>query len=499
MREKKRRGAGISFSEDLLRIADIAIGEESVKILHLDEFSLPKTVFSERKNLHKTAVEIKKILKKTHIAHKAYVSPADRDVTLKDKTLPPVRKREIFKLIESEIKDYAIFGHENVSLGFNVVSEEKDKIKILWAGLKESILMKILSFVKQMGISPVAVIPSSFAIAKFILRFYPNLSNAFVIINVDNAVTSITFVKDGKVILNYKHDVGLVDIQNENPTNINSWAGNILTTVTFVTRNKKLDLGEIFLVSQDGKPQRLLPFLTRRVSNPVIIPDLKMLVDFENEEDFLRIQKTGGSEFVVPLGLALLEASDSKDPLFCDISKHILVEKVSAKLKVMIISILLIIINGLALYLYPVLSSTLSRLKSNLAYTNTRIKIAEEEAKNTEKIKNELSALREELSKYDSIYKQLQNRIISSQLLDEIKKDLPDGVSVSSVLVDDNGKISISGYGKSYEDILQYEVNLASARFLRNASISEMAKNSSGIILFRMSAQSSEGVNDERK
>ncbi|MCD6427954.1 MAG: hypothetical protein J7L03_07675, partial [Caldisericaceae bacterium] len=406
MKKKAKKSTGISVTEKFLRIAEIEASEGNITILRLYEFLLPD--ISNKREI----ADFGKTIRKLKVRFSGCISPNDKDTILKDKTLPPVRKQEIFKLIESEIKDYAIFNHENVSLGFNVIDKAQDKVTIIWAGLKESSLINLLRFFKHIGIKRRAVIPSNFAIARFIGQFYETSEN-FVIMNIDDSVTSLTFVKDGKVVLNYKHDLGFRDVVNGTEETKNNWVGNVLTTITFVSRNRKIPIDKIFLVSQQGSPEKLLPFLTARISYPVIIPDLKSLVGFKNEEDFLRVQKTGGSEFIVPIGLALLCGNGLQDPLFCDISKHILVEKASVRLKIITTIILLIIVNGIAVYLYPFFSSILKNLSTNLSNTEKRIEIVSKEAENTEKIKKELSEAKDTLGKYEIVESALKNRVIT--------------------------------------------------------------------------------------
>ncbi len=495
MRRGNKITIGVSITEEFIRLVKVKTDGKAITICRLGEFHLSESSNFNSKSL-KSISEIKKYIKENSLRGAGLISPDDREVILKDRTLPPVKKQEIFKLIESEIKDYAIFNHENVSLGFSIINKEKDKVSIIWAGLKESLLMQTLSFVKHIGIKPIAVVPSNFAIAKFIQYFYPSSKN-FVIISVDKSMTTLTFVNDGRVVLNYKHDVGLGDIEDGALNVVNNWVGTILTTITFVSRNRKISVEKIFLITQYGDPEKLIPFLSSRIPHPIVLPDVKSLMNFEDEEDFLKIQKTGGYEYIIPIGLALLQASGINDPLFCDISKHILVEKASVRLKIFITTLLLIVMNGAAIYLYPIFSSTLSDLNSNLRYTDERIRIVSKEVQNTEKIKKDISNLNNILGQYESAYAKLKVKPVSSSLLRELKLKLPKDTFLSSVTIDVNGKILISGTGRSYKDVLDYEVNLSEAQFVNDPYIVEMSQNTSGIVIFKMIAQSN-GVKNEK-
>ena len=488
-----KKATGISISEKFLRIAEIEEDKEKLSIRALKEFPIPEEGSRfDKKNI----VSLKKTLKQSKIFNKAFIAPDDRVVIVKDKTLPPVKPQEIFKIIETEIKDYAIFNHENVSLGYNIINKGKDKIKILWAGIKENTLFHLIRSLKHIGIKPIAFVPSNFALTKFINYFYKNPGN-FVIINVEDSITTLTFVSNNKAVLTFTHDSGLKDLSANDLSLRNSWVGSIVTTLTFVARNRSLNISKVFLIS-DRMTNELLSIVSARISYPVIIPDISNDVKTVNEEDFLRIQKTGGLEFAEAIGLALIALNGKNDPLYCDISKHILVEKASTRVKLATTIILLFIINGAAIYFYPYLNNTLTSLNNNLQTISNKIKIVSKEAENTQNLKNEISALQGIMSQYKVVESDLNNRAVKSALLKELKDKLPDGVEILSTSIAKDGNISITGVGKSYSNVLNYEINLANAQFIEDASILNMAQSGQGIVVFNMSAEV-KGVSNEKK
>ncbi len=484
---------GISITNEFIRIAEVKIDGESIKSVRLENVPYSKESFKNPEFIK----NLKDLIKKEKIYTKGFISLDNRNVIVKDKIVPPIRKEEIFKLIEAEIKDYAIFNHQNVSLGFNVIEKAKDKFKIIWAGAKEDILLNTIKTLKKAGFKTVGVIPSNFALAKFIYTFY-EVNSPSLIVDIDKTETTLTFISNGKVLYTYTQDLGIEEATSNEVYTRNNWLGNIVTTVTFIARNRNLSIDKIFLVSQENKVESLVKILGSRLPQQIIPVKLPENINFENEEDYLRMQKSGGMEFSEAVGLTLFAIEGVRDPLFCDISKHILVEKKSIGIKVATTILLLIIINGAALYFYPYINNTLKSLQTNIISTKSKINAVSKFAQQTEAIKNELSELDNSLTAYQTAKKDLEQRAITSALLAEIKAKLPKGVSLTSVSINSNGDINISGSGPSYKAILQYEVNLSDAKYIENASILSMSKNPASNATFNMVANI-KGVNHEKK
>ncbi len=488
-----RKYTGISITDEFIRIAEAEIESGNIKSLRLEEIPYEKSDLKDAKFIKK----IRSIVKKRRLYNKAFIALNNSEVIIKDKIVPPVKKNEIFKLIEAEIKDYAIFNHQNVSLGFNVIEKAKDKIKIIWAGTKEETLLSTIKTFRKAGIKSAGIIPSNFALGKFVGTFYENKA-PLVIINVDNTKTTLTFMENEKVLYTYIQDLGIKEATSNDINLRNTWLGNILTTITFVSRNRNLSIQKVFVVSQKDSIEPLIQLLSSRLSYPIIPTNLPEDISFKNEEDYLRMQKTGGIEFAKAVGLALLGEKDAKGTLFCDISKHVLVEKKSVGIKITTTIILLALINGVAFYFYPYINNTLMSLQTNISNTKNKIEIASKAAEQTNKLKNELSTLGGTLSQYETVKKDLKNRSITSALLAELKAKLPPGVFINSVSLNEKGDIAISGTGTNYKTVLDYEVNLSSAKYIKNATIHSMSKSSGSAATFSMSAYV-KGANNEKK
>ncbi len=470
---------GFSISEHFVRVAVITIKKDHISIAALKEFTGDFLKEGRERNSD-FLKRCRNTLKKEQITGSAFITPPDTKVVVKEKTVPSIPKNEIFKLIEAEIKDYAIFNHENVSLGFTTLEKEKNKVKIMWAGIKETDLMNIIKSSRKCGFSTRGVIPANFAEAKFISTIY-HLNEPFAIVSVDSSITTMSFVKEGKLYFSYVHDTGSDELLKEGDISTGStWSGNIATTITYVARSRNFPIKNIFLISQNSGIEKLLAILSQRIAYPIIIPKIDTKdVSIQDEELYLRIQNEGGSEFIRAVGTAILSASKESDPLLCDISKHILVEKKSMKAKIALTLLLLIAVNAFGIYFYPYVNSVLNSLETNLQSIQVRIKKAEKAAENTAKLKSKLNETNSMLNQYLMVTNLVKKARIKSTVLRELKQKLPPGVLVNSLSITNNGAIVIKGSADEYYKIFDFERNLSSAKTITQASITRIVNGES--------------------
>ena len=489
------KATGISISNNFLRIIEIERRKDKISIDKILEIPLPKesSPLEEKKLSH----TIKEKLAKEKFLRRAFISMADSNVVVRTKTVPPIKKEEIFKLIESEIKDYAIFGHSNVSLGFSTTNKEKDKADIVWAGVKEEKLFKTLKFIKRSGIKAYGVIPNDFALAESIYTLY-NEEAPVAILNVDAETTKLVISKEKKLLFVYIQDIGTNSLLSNDTSSQSTWIGNILTTITYATRNLHIAIKELFLITQTSGSSEMLELLSSRLPYPIIIPNLLEKLNCNREEDYLILQGEKGVNFMAALGLALLSLDKRGNPLFCDISKHILREKQSTSIKIIITIILLGIINGGGYYAYPYVNGMLNRVKTNVHNTETKIRELSKASENANKLKSELANSKKELGLFQAAIKTAENRVITSALLIELKAKQPEGLHVISVSVSGSGAIHMSGIGSSYRNVLDFEENLATAKYIEGATIISMNKGVGGSISFQMTAMV-KGVSNGKK
>jgi Tfp pilus assembly protein PilN/Tfp pilus assembly PilM family ATPase len=490
---QKGKAAGISITKNFIRFVEIRKEEDKIYLDKLLEIPLIEgeqgnTLLAKDKNLIKT---VKLKIQNTKFLNRAFISVPDSDVVVRTKVVPPVNQGEIFKLIEAEIKDYAIFGHSNVSLGFTVTDKNKDKLNIIWGGIKERTLFDTLKFLRKAKIRVLGVVPADFAIVEYIYSLYEEESPIATIV-VDESTTKIIFSQGKKMLSVYVQDIGSSSILKKGSTGKDNWIGSVLSTLTYATENLNISVKKIFLLGQAGGISKMLKILSAHVTYPVVVPDVLEKINCERDEYRLVLQKKEGINFISPLGLALLSLDRKDNPLFCDISKHILRERQSMWIKVTVTLFIFLIVNGAYLYV----NRSLIRIQKNRKDIETKIEQISQLSGNTEKLKEELNVLNDIHSNYTIAINAAKKRVITSLLLTEIKSKVSDGLYITSISVNDKGDMTINGIASSYRSVLNFEENLASAQYMTDATILSMSKKNKGNVFFQMNAKAKEEMNE---
>ncbi|MEM3424174.1 MAG: hypothetical protein QXE51_06375, partial [Nitrososphaeria archaeon] len=126
---------GVSINENSLRCAVIEKEEGKVLVKSLFEVAFDGQDLSKLDS--ETIKSLKEFVKHSKHTKSAVSLPASKVLT-RLKTVPKIPTQKIVKLIQTEIRDYAIFEGENVALGFTELEKSDSTIDLLWAATKES-------------------------------------------------------------------------------------------------------------------------------------------------------------------------------------------------------------------------------------------------------------------------------------------------------------------------------------------------------------------------
>ncbi|MGB9695482.1 MAG: pilus assembly protein PilM [Caldisericaceae bacterium] len=473
----KLKSAGISIGEEAIRVAIVTQDSSGISVERIEEIHYED--FGSLKTNKEVALSLRKIFKNEHISNRVAVSIPDDRIIIRGKSLPPINESKILQLIQTEIKDYAIFSGENVSLGFAISKKEQDKSLIVWGASKESNVINTLQFLRNAGLKTKTIIPSNFALAKAAIAL-TNEDKPFCVVNVDRDTTSLTFVESGRVVFTYTQDIGFRVFEQNDFAGKNAWVGNIVTTLTYASRTFSLTIKEIFLTVAASKTSNVLEMITQKVPYPVIMLNVPQEnIQFKDEEVFVRLQATGGNEFACAIGLALLNSAKHGDPLRLSINEHFLRERSSDRLKVLATIIVLVAINGAAFAAYPILDNALHTSEVNIAKVEKSISDISVSSEDATKLSQQLQDKKGLLAKFKDTKTQLDSKTKLSSVLQEISFLRPTGLSLLSVAIGEDGKISIRGSGTSISNVLSYEENLAKAKYVSRASIGNIERGDS--------------------
>jgi len=485
----RKKSAGVSITENYIRLVELEFDGKSIGINRVEEIRLPGGLPDDLRSAEaKELVEsIRKMFHLNSFKGRIFVTVSDRKVAVREKVIPPLKARDIFKVIETEVKDYAVFEHQNVSLGFTIVDRDAEKYKIIWAGVKEETVLRILRLLRLAGGKTSAIIPSNFAVSKTIHSIYGE-EVPIAIINIDATMTTLTFIEKGRVIYTYAQDTGSEDLSSEDDLTRNVWIGNILAAFSHFTRTTSKEIKKAYLVFQEKGGDKLRRFIEQKLTCPAIIPDISGL--FSNAEGEINPQAIEhGTEYLQAAGAALFATSDRQDPLFCDVSRHVLVERASSKVKALTVAVILFVVNGAIFSVLPFVNRTNTKLRQSIENIDRKIAEISETSKDAENLTNNIQQLQDSIKAYRNARTSTTRGTLKSDLLAELKARLPTSVYISSVSIGSSGEIAVAGKAANYRSVMDYEESLAFSEYIQQASVVSMSKNAEGTVTFSIVAR----------
>jgi len=233
---------GLALCEKSARCVALEEGKDGFKLKGVFEIEYPnfETAIKDRK----IAEKIRSFVKRHRFSYASVSLPHSITFT-RIKNVPKIPEAKIFKLIQSELKDYAIFKGENIALGFTKVSDEGETQNVLWAAVKEPILLQVLKFLKECGVKANLITIPQIANVFGVYEFFKE-ENPFAVINADYESTSLTVAKGKQILFNYTQDIGFGAFENNDESLKNTWVGNIISSLTYITRSLSLPLKEVF-------------------------------------------------------------------------------------------------------------------------------------------------------------------------------------------------------------------------------------------------------------
>ncbi|BAL81441.1 pilus assembly protein PilM [Caldisericum exile] len=474
---------GVSISENAIRCALVERGEE-ITIKSLFEISFDD--FNNVSQNKEVIDSLKAFLRKNRYDSCAISLPASAVLT-RLKTVPKLPQEKIVKLIQTEIRDYAIFEGENVSLGFAELEKTEEGVEVIWAATKESTLLSTLNFLHKVGIKTRRITIPQLAIAEFIDELYKD--DSYAVVNVDRATTTLTVSKGKRIIFNYTQDVGFQAFKENDVSLKGTWVGNIVSSLNYVSRNLNIAIKKIYLVINNSESFDMLPYLTGRVPIPVLLLTLPENVSFEDESDFIKYQKTGGNEFVVAVGLALSSLIKRGEAYYLSLTEHFLREKLSERLKVLTMVLVLVVVNGAFALAYPYLSGSLKSTTEKLNSVKKSISEISKPVLDVNKLQLELQAVNGTLNSLKNLEVSIYTLPKYSLVLKELQSLSPQGVSLIELALKEDGSVSLRGTSNTFKNVFNFEENLSGAKYLKNATVLEIIKDKEGSNIFSMEMQ----------
>jgi Tfp pilus assembly protein PilN len=481
----KRKFLGLSINENSIRCVALETNNQDFTVNALFEVQFEN--FDLALNDKEVVESVRTFLKKIRYDEASVSLPASKVLT-RIKNVPKIPPSQIVKLIKTEIRDYAIFEGENVSLGFAEIDRNSEGIDIIWAATKESIVLSVLNFLRKIGLKTRRITIPQIALVEFINTFYKEEDN-YAIVNVDKDTTTLTISKGKTIIFNYTQDIGFEAFKLNDPSLKGAWVGNIVSSLNYVSRNLNVSVKKIYVSVNDEESFDILSYLSNRVGYPVIMLSIPEDINFDREEDFIRYQKTGGNEFAVPVGLALTSKIKKGEKNYLSITEYFLTEHVSERLKVIATLLVFVVVNGAFIIAFPYFSSSLKSTEEQLSSVLKSISAISKPVEDANKLQIELQKINSTISSLKEVESNIYNMPYYSMVLRELKSLAPSGIELREVSLKEDGSVDLKGVSNSFRSVFSYEENLANARFIKNATILEIEKDKEGTETFTMQMQ----------
>ena len=469
----RRTGTGASIVDRSIRIAKIEKQEGKYKIIDLNEMPLERNIFEE--DVKPKPKTLSNFFKKLFLATNALVSIPDKYVTVMLKDFPPLRKADIFKIIEQEIKDYKVFSQGNVALGLSIIDKNKEKNRVLWAGTSENNALRVVKFFRNISIRVKGILPNDLAIVEAMNEIF-NINKA-AILSVDYDTTKLIVFEGKSIRSSFRQDTGSKNILKDGPA-LSDWIANIVASISFATAEGGVGINEIFVAAHNKEiTDKVLKILRKRLSL-----DFKDL-SFSEQANLEKGEYTSLDlvNYIKPIGLALLSIDNKNNPLYCDISKHIFYERYSSKVKIATALSIFFIFNLLFIILYLYSGRSIRSIDNSLSLTGERynevIKISALYDETVKKIDN----LKTDTDYYTSAITEAEKNKSAYELLYNLKNSTPDGVIIVSLSSSIPGEVVISGRAKVFSSVFQYEENLSKLSVIENPTVNFVNKNANEI------------------
>jgi type IV pilus assembly protein PilM len=206
-------------------IIGLDIGSSTIKLVEADRkrngwvvrsfssVSLPEDTIVDGEVVNHAAVveAIKTLIKESGIKNKQIcTSVAGSSVIIKHITIPKTNPKELEDQVYWEAEQYIPFDMKDISLDFEVVSEDMGdgKMDILLVAAKKDFIEKRLATVKEAGLEPEVLDVDVLALANVFWENYDMTpDNAVVLVDIGASLTKINIVTNSTTI--FTRDVGI--------------------------------------------------------------------------------------------------------------------------------------------------------------------------------------------------------------------------------------------------------------------------------------------------
>ncbi len=197
---KKKSVVGLDIGSSQIKVVELTGYPKATQILTVGIAPLLPDAIVDGEVMDREVVidTIRTLLEKYNIQAKDIsTSISGRGVIVKKIKMDKMKKSEVSEQIRWEAEQYVPFDIDNVSLAFEIVNPDtgSGQMEVLLVAAKSEVVNSYVSLIKEMGLNPVTLDISSFAIQNVYEFNYPVLPDKLVaLVTVGAEITNISFI-----------------------------------------------------------------------------------------------------------------------------------------------------------------------------------------------------------------------------------------------------------------------------------------------------------------
>jgi len=447
---------GLEFAERYLKLVIAKPQITSSKLFHYVE---PISSFSDEQITGK----IKDILKKNKLKPKGLILCLSRNlVTVRNLHLPSKDKQEISQMIDLNIARIVPYKKEEIVFGYCILgADETGYTKVILAIVKGDAIRRQSKIIENTVLLIDKVSLSSYGIWQWILNNHSseiNQTDLYLILDIDFEFTDFIVFSHENLLFTRSINVGANAILDIGELGVTKLLGEVKQSlIMFYNEEINKKPAAVFLSGAHIKSG-----LSKTIETELGFPVKLVKGPYPTET-------SGSKDGNIPNDVSLtaisgLSSKDSGRILYFALPEIQIRKSLREKTRELMIA------GSSFIYLFTIicviLFSNISHQESYLNKLNQRNAIIEKEMGN----------LSGQLNKIDFVKSYLSNRRKPLIVFTQLEKMTPDNISISSVAIDEQDKVSIKGQAMQLSDVFKFISTLEQVKYFKNVETKSTRK-----------------------
>jgi len=403
------------------------------------------------------------LLKKWKLKPKSLALCLSRNlVTVRNLHLPSQDDKEITQMIDLNIGRIVPYKKEEIAFGYRILGvDEMGYTKLILALVKSDCLRRQSEIIEKLGFFIDRIGLSSYGVWEWVLSNHHseiNQTDLYLILDIDSAFTDFIIFSYNNLLFTHSINLGANNIRDSQEIGITKLLGEVRQfLIMFYNEeiNKKPAL--VFLSGANVKPD-----LSKTIETELEIP-VKPVISLYPSEVLKSKEKDilGGCSLT---GVASLALKDNEHQFYFLLPEIQIRKFLREKTKD------LIILGTSLIYLFSMTCAIfLGKIYNQQSYLNKL-------NQRYRAIEKDLGDLLEQSAKIEFVKVYLAHRQLPLIVLSQLQKIIPDEISVNSVSIDEENRVTIRGQAVQLSDVFKFISTLESEKHFKDVQTKSTRK-----------------------